>query len=294
MLTFILLTSLFVQIVYSNCQFEYKLPYDLYSSFMSIEDYTMIGDNYYYFDKKYLSTTNDVIMRQNTNIIAHTNSFMFSWFNAINIYDCNDKKLFSIINVNPTYYLNFFKTSYHILNTNSDIIGHIEYCSYLTTSVIIFSDVNNELVAEAKLDYWLIRDIWIVTVHNKLSKIADIKLTGMFISYKQFESYSNNDDNNYANLLINTPINLIHQFQKSNVSNMLLMSNTKPQLPNKSNNINMSKEFIIISCVCIILILCTVLICVLFGFVRRRVILYERITEMTPLNQNDFYVPYNV
>lgn len=158
--------------------------------------YSVIDDKKYNFYKNVFSMVGDVTLYQDDKVLSSTSTVIFSWANTIHFFDCNDKKIFTVVESSPFYNLNGIDVYYNILDSKLNKIGSIEHTKYLTTEIILFFDVNNNIIAHVRKDTFSWLTTWDIEIKNSSSEISDLRLIGMFVSHEQFDDDIQNTNKN--------------------------------------------------------------------------------------------------
>ena len=161
--------------------------------------YTNINSDKYDFRRDAFTFTNDLTAYYNKSIIGSTSTLLFSWAQVIHFYDCNGKKIFTVLEYSPLYNLNGIDMYYTILDKNSNKIGSIEHTNYFSTSVLRFFDFEKNLIIKAHSIFWSIGSEWEIDVYNHQNKIVDIRLIGSFVAYNQIKNEQRKRDNSQSN-----------------------------------------------------------------------------------------------
>ena len=250
--------------------------------------YAELDHNTYSFRANVFSVANDLTMydvsgdpdkRKEHNVIGYTRTVIFSWAQTIRFYDCNDKHIFTIVEYSPWYNLNGINMYYTILDSDSNKLGSIEHIKYITSYKFKFFDNDNNLITDANLNFWSWITTWTISTYDKSSSVADIRLIGMFVSYKQMESDAEQTRKNNENSRRNSDAignsYLLHQVTREIDFNITTLSKFASNNITLSNNTSSNPDIInaIIGTILIFIILLFVLLCTIVY--RRRDNLYE-------------------
>lgn len=228
------------------------------------EFYAKLDTNTYNFRADVYSIAGDFtaydVAHSNT-VIGSTSTLILSWAQTIRFYDCNNDHIFTIVEYNAWYNLNGINMYYTILDKDSNKIGSIEHVKYITTTIFKFFDTDNNIVLEAQSDFWTWVTTWTITTSDNSNPIADVRLVGLFASYKQAETdreqaRANNAQNNNANANSNSIANpyILDQMEKQLHFNITSITQFALGSINPSNHKSSNPDIIhSIEIICIVL-----------------------------------------
>ena len=235
------------------------------------EFYAKLDTNTYNFRADMYSIAGDFtaydVAHDNT-VIGSTSTLILSWAQTIRFYDCDNDHIFTIVEYNAWYNLNGIDMYYTILDKDSNKIGSIEHIKYVTTTIFKFFDIDNNIVLEAQSDFWTWITAWTITTHDNSNPIADIRLVGLFSSYKQAEtdreqSQANNAQNNNANANSIANPYILDQMEKQLHFNITSITQFALGSINPSNHENLNHDIIhSVEMICFMLgiIVCSIIV----------------------------------